>query len=175
MMPEAKKIELFAVNHNLRKGWLSLGNRLGEYYDWDRDRINCNGCQQEIELGKPRFKSRGEKNYDLCQPCLLKSEYSEEQFFKLENTIDQQVFHEWYKCKYLPPSLVKTILGDSCGVEPLWGNRFHCLQCLDLDLCEGENITVFLTAKLAMMIKKGWKQFRNIPELIIGNYLRYIT
>jgi hypothetical protein len=32
--------------------------------------------------------------------------------------------------------LVKTILGDSCGVEPLWGNRFHCLQCPDLDLCE---------------------------------------
>ena len=33
IMPGAKKIEIFARNHNLRPGWLSLGNQLGELYE----------------------------------------------------------------------------------------------------------------------------------------------
>jgi mRNA (2'-O-methyladenosine-N6-)-methyltransferase len=32
LMPTANKIELFARNNNLRPGWLSLGNQLGENY-----------------------------------------------------------------------------------------------------------------------------------------------
>ena len=32
-MPGAKKIELFARNNNLRSGWFSLGNQLGEVFD----------------------------------------------------------------------------------------------------------------------------------------------
>ena len=30
LMPNAKKIEIFARNHNMRSGWLSLGNQLGK-------------------------------------------------------------------------------------------------------------------------------------------------
>jgi hypothetical protein len=100
MVPNAKRIELFAENHNLRKGWLSLGNRLGEYYDWDRDKVQCDLCQHEIELGQPRFKSRTEKNRNLCYPCLVNSGNSVDKFFYLENDIDKQVFHDWYRCMY---------------------------------------------------------------------------
>lgn len=33
LMPGAKKIELFARNNNLRPGWFSLGNQLGESFN----------------------------------------------------------------------------------------------------------------------------------------------
>ena len=32
-MPGSKKIEIFARNHNLRPGWFSIGNQLGELYN----------------------------------------------------------------------------------------------------------------------------------------------
>ena len=32
MMPGSKKVEVFARNNNLREGWLSLGNQLGEVF-----------------------------------------------------------------------------------------------------------------------------------------------
>ena len=41
LVPGAKKIELFARNNNLRKGWLSLGNQLGEnYVNW-KNVVSC--------------------------------------------------------------------------------------------------------------------------------------
>jgi mRNA (2'-O-methyladenosine-N6-)-methyltransferase len=47
MVPGAKKIELFARNNNLRPGWVSLGNQLGENYikgGW-KNVVNCDKCQ----------------------------------------------------------------------------------------------------------------------------------
>jgi mRNA (2'-O-methyladenosine-N6-)-methyltransferase len=50
-MPGSKKIELFARNNNLRKGWLSLGNQLGEnYVNW-KNTITCDECDKEILTG----------------------------------------------------------------------------------------------------------------------------
>lgn len=46
MMPTANKIELFARNNNLRPGWLSLGNQLGEKYLKDVKPIFCKICEQ---------------------------------------------------------------------------------------------------------------------------------
>lgn len=66
LVPGAKKIELFARNNNLRKGWLSLGNQLGEnYINW-KNTINCDGCDREILTGHKRFKSMVKANYDIC-------------------------------------------------------------------------------------------------------------
>lgn len=33
MVPGAKKIEIFARNNNLKKGWFSLGNELGSDFE----------------------------------------------------------------------------------------------------------------------------------------------
>lgn len=124
MFPGSRKIEIFARNHNVRKGWISLGNQLGEYFDWARDEICCDDCEKKIDVGKKRFKNKKMANSDLCQECLEKSEvFKKEDFYELENTVDDMVFHEWYKC-------------NSCGIAPLWGIRFSCLDCEDLDLCE---------------------------------------
>lgn len=76
-------------------------------------------------------------NYDLCEACLSASGNSKDDFFFLENKIDTQAFHRWYKCKRLAMSAVEDVTGDGCGVEPLWGIRFHCMDCDDLDICEG--------------------------------------
>ena len=46
LMPKGKKIELFARNNNLRKGWLSLGNQLGENFERWNNSIQCNLCDQ---------------------------------------------------------------------------------------------------------------------------------
>jgi N6-adenosine-specific RNA methylase IME4 len=45
MMPTANKIELFARNNNLRPGWFSLGNQLGEKYLKDAMTIYCKNCK----------------------------------------------------------------------------------------------------------------------------------
>jgi len=70
-MPGAKKIEIFARNHNIRPGWLSLGNQLGELYEKWTEKIDCNHCNRQIKLNTPRYKSKKTVNYDLCKPCLL--------------------------------------------------------------------------------------------------------
>lgn len=44
-------------------------------------------------------------------------------FFKLNNNIDEDVLHQYYRC-------------NQCLVEPIWGTRFLCSTCDDFDLCE---------------------------------------
>ena len=100
MMPGARKVELFARNHNIRKGWLSLGNQLGEYFDWDHDKVSCDTCEKPINIGHRRYKSRAIKDKDLCEPCVKKANLDESQFFIIENVVDEMVFHEWYQCKF---------------------------------------------------------------------------
>lgn len=69
MMPGAKKLELFARNHNLKEGWFSIGNQLGENYNKWKNLIDCDECNKEIKVGIKRFKSRIIANYDICESC----------------------------------------------------------------------------------------------------------
>jgi mRNA (2'-O-methyladenosine-N6-)-methyltransferase len=102
MVPGGRKVELFARNHCIRKGWLSLGNQLGEYFDWDHDEVSCDTCEQVIKVGQQRrYKSRFQKDKDLCESCAKKNGEKEEDFFVLENVVNEMVFHEWYQCTYL--------------------------------------------------------------------------
>jgi hypothetical protein len=68
-MPTANKIELFARNNNLREGWLSLGNQLGENYINHKLVVTCDKCMNEIELGLKRYKSKTKANVDFCKDC----------------------------------------------------------------------------------------------------------
>jgi hypothetical protein len=68
MVPGGRKVEIFARNHNMRPGWLSLGNQLGEYYDWDHDLIRCDMCTGAIPTGKTRY-SRPPHTY-FCRSSL---------------------------------------------------------------------------------------------------------
>ena len=96
-MPGAKKIELFARNNNLRHGWFSLGNQLGEMYQKWQVEINCNQCQANLMSGKARYKSRREANYDMCELCFKKmveeKTIEENHFFQLANKPDEEVLH----------------------------------------------------------------------------------
>jgi mRNA (2'-O-methyladenosine-N6-)-methyltransferase len=65
-LPGSKKIELFARNNNLKKGWLSLGNQLGENYERWNNNINCDICDRNISTGHRRYKSKIKANYDIC-------------------------------------------------------------------------------------------------------------
>jgi hypothetical protein len=73
-MPTANKIELFARNNNLREGWLSLGNQLGENYINIKVAVNCEKCKREIELGIKRYKSKSKPNVDFCENCVPKKD-----------------------------------------------------------------------------------------------------
>ena len=73
-MPTANKIELFARNNNLRPGWLSLGNQLGENYLNSRQIATCDKCKTQIELGTKRYKSKTKANFDICEPCFSSSQ-----------------------------------------------------------------------------------------------------
>lgn len=72
-MPTANKIELFARNNNLREGWLSLGNQLGENYLDQNLSATCDKCNELIELGTKRYKSKLEANTDICENCFNKN------------------------------------------------------------------------------------------------------
>ena len=41
----------------------------------------------------------------------------------IENATDEDILHEYHKC-------------NMCGAEPIWGIRFKCSKCEDVDLCE---------------------------------------
>ncbi len=133
MMPGSKKIELFARNNNLKEGWLSLGNQLGENYQSWKNLIVCDNCRSNIELGIKRYKSKITPNYDICQKCYennfnfnpdqLLNEHNKNNFFEFKNNIDEDILHQYYSC-------------NNCNSEPIWGNRFHCTICDNFDLCE---------------------------------------
>jgi len=48
---------------------------------------------------------------------------SEKEFFMLENSTDEDILHEYLKC-------------NVCHAEPIWGPRFKCIDCADVDICE---------------------------------------
>ena len=46
-----------------------------------------------------------------------------QEWFRVENKIEEEVFHNYRVC-------------NECGCDPIWGVLFHCLECKDYDLCE---------------------------------------
>jgi len=141
MMPGAKKVELFARNNNLREGWLSLGNQLGENFQAWKNIIHCDNCNSKIEIGIKRYKSKLIANYDICQKCFentfilnastnnldqetnMLNGHKKNNFFEFKNNINEDVLHNYYSC-------------NDCHTEPIWGNRFQCVECENFDLCE---------------------------------------
>ena len=84
-MPGSKKIELFARNNNLRVGWFSLGNQLGEIYDKWISHIECNECSDKIYTGIKRYKSKTTPNYDVCGKCFDEKGKNCIEFFEIQN------------------------------------------------------------------------------------------
>lgn len=123
MMPGSKKIELFARNHNLRPGWFSLGNQLGENYEKWYNVVNCNKCEKPLQVRVKRYKARFQQNYDLCEDCFKANELEESDFFIMNNHVDEDVLHLYHSCNH-------------CETEPIWGTRFTCNDCENFDLCE---------------------------------------
>jgi mRNA (2'-O-methyladenosine-N6-)-methyltransferase len=123
MMPGARKVELFARNNNLRTGWFSLGNQLGEQYDTWLNNIECNECKEALVAGRKRFKSKTKVNYDVCEKCLKEKGHNRADFYEFANEVNEDILHNYHKC-------------NKCGVEPIWGPRFECTVCENYDLCE---------------------------------------
>lgn len=132
MVPGARKIELFARNHNVRKGWLSLGNRLGEPFDHQMKTFSCHECDTKLfspELmgsskNIPRYKSYKDPSVSLCEKCSKKHSSKYGPYFVFENSCTEPIFHDWYSC-------------DVCEMYPICGSRFSCKSCdRDYDVCE---------------------------------------
>lgn len=133
MLPGSKKIELFAKNHNLREGWLSLGNQLGIKYEQNDNVILCNNCQKEIKIGMKRYKSKLKDKYDLCETCYntfytnktnIVNSHLHLDFFDLNNNnISNDIYHDYIIC-------------NKCQSEPIYGIRFNCRSCVHFNLCE---------------------------------------
>jgi len=100
MLPGSRKIELFGRNHNIRPGWLTLGNQLGELYNWELNIATCDNCELPIRLGDTRYKHRIEPNCDYCKKCWKMKEEDESKYFKLTNPTDEMVFHEYFECPF---------------------------------------------------------------------------
>ena len=67
-----------------------------------------------------RYKSRVEANLDICGNCF---DGDSSQFFVMENSMDEDILHEYLKC-------------DICACEPICGPRFKSRQSGDVDICE---------------------------------------
>lgn len=112
MMPGSKKVEIFAKNNNLKSGWLSLGNEIGERF-LDVAKFFCKKCQSEIR--GTRYKDlKNCANY--CETC-RNYENPEEVPLDLSNNL-----HAYHKC--------------TLCLLPIIGIRFQCLVCDSTDLCE---------------------------------------
>ena len=123
MVPGSKKIELFARNNNLRDGWLSLGNQLGEdFLQWNNS-ILCNNCNNNINIGNKVYKSRIKGNFDLCEKCFINLSQNIENYFELKNNVYDEIHHDFYSC-------------NNCNKEPIYGIRFSCIECDNYDLCQ---------------------------------------
>lgn len=70
MFPSTKKIEVYARNNNLRFGWFSLGNQLGESYDKWLLMLHCDKCHCALKPNTVRYKAKRRANYDLCERCM---------------------------------------------------------------------------------------------------------
>jgi N6-adenosine-specific RNA methylase IME4 len=113
MIPGARKVELFAKNHNIRKGWLSLGNRLGPNFENDWSFVfDCTYCEKKINYGEFRYKSKSISELNACSICFQKKveekEIKEKDFFVFDNLIEEQVYHDWITC-------------DNCSQYPICG------------------------------------------------------
>eukprot|EP00359_Climacostomum_virens_P005241 CAMPEP_0204903310 /NCGR_PEP_ID=MMETSP1397-20131031/4170_1 /ASSEMBLY_ACC=CAM_ASM_000891 /TAXON_ID=49980 /ORGANISM="Climacostomum Climacostomum virens, Strain Stock W-24" /LENGTH=502 /DNA_ID=CAMNT_0052071919 /DNA_START=1606 /DNA_END=3115 /DNA_ORIENTATION=+ len=95
MMPGAKKVEIFARNNNLRQGWLSLGNQIGEVFEKWQKKVHCDECKEEVKVGRGRYKSRREPNFDLCADCfdkvVVERGETVSDYFKFENTVEENI------------------------------------------------------------------------------------
>lgn len=123
MMPGTKKIEIFARNHNMRDGWLSVGNQLGE--PAARVPIACRVCVKEFTRGQLRYKLRRKPGVSICEECvqeyMLSRNLTEEDFYEL--SVGESVSHYYHTC-------------GLCGVNPIPGVRFTCAECDMKDFCE---------------------------------------
>ena len=52
LVPGARKIELFARNHNIRKGWLSLGNQVAQPIDESPDKNTASLKSQKQQFSE---------------------------------------------------------------------------------------------------------------------------
>ena len=124
LMPGSKKIELFARNHNLRPGWFSLGNQLGDLKDKEKSKsIACNECNKQIKVGIKRYKAKRQADYNICEKCFGEKGLSISNFFEIRNETDEIMIHQYHSCA-------------RCNSEPIWGTRFACIECDNYDLCE---------------------------------------
>nr|CAG4709834.1 unnamed protein product [Naegleria fowleri] len=132
MVPGARKIELFARNHNIRRGWLSVGNRLGEAFEKEMTSYSCTKCDKNLfspdlmgtSKNIPRYKSQVDPTVNLCSQCANKYEKQYGPYFVIENNCTEPIFHDWYAC-------------DHCEMYPICGSRFSCKECeKDFDVCE---------------------------------------
>ena len=161
MMPGAKKLEIFARNNNLRQGWFSLGNQLGEEFHQWSNHVNCDQCSRPISIGTKRYKSKTRPNFDICQKCFRRGN-------KARPKPSQNVPENAPNPLRQPPSLARTPASNqatsetynkndffelnnlvsetvlhkyyscnNCQMNPIWGLRFSCLDCPNFDLCEG--------------------------------------
>lgn len=119
-MPGSKKVEVFANNHNLRTGWLSLGNTVGSVpTEWTKP-IICTKCSRVIADGETRYKHK-QTAANLCTLCTDFSKMQDFYSFKV-NSADEMI-HQY--CRW-----------DGCGMDPIWGIRFICTVCDKVELCE---------------------------------------
>lgn len=132
MVPGGRKIELFAKNHNMRKGWLSLGNRLGPTFEPFTWNFTCSSCSNAITNGNPRYKHKKTPGKDLCSSCFKNEE--KDDYHRFDNDLDEIAYHDWYTC-------------DVCKQYPICGVKFSCKTCGDFDLCEACYDFAVLTEK----------------------------
>ena len=156
MVSGGKKIELFARNNNIRPGWLSLGNQIGEVYDKWLNKVDCNKCEKPIRIGIKRYKSKKTANYDLCEKCFntQKDDLNLGDFFEMKNLVDEDVLHQYHSCNH-------------CHCEPIWGTRFQCLNCENFDLCEACYDANFQSEKKLHDIQHKFKPIE-VPLLANG-------
>ena len=113
MMPGSRKVEIFAKNNNLKSGWLSLGNEIGERF-LDFPRFTCVKCKNEIK--ETRFK-----DLKTCQSfCTQCKTAANPNLVHLEISNNMHSYQSCTNCRRI-----------------IIGIRYQCTACDNCNLCEG--------------------------------------
>lgn len=107
-MTDAKKLEVFTRNNNLRMAVIRQPNR--EVFGNCRNYMTCDKCKIEITAGAIRYKARKYRNFDICDHCI------EEVVAIREDTLPLPQTRE---CRVVRHSASIPHMGAS-KVEPIW-------------------------------------------------------
>jgi len=96
--------------------------------------VICDGCNARPIIGN-RYKSLEQDDFDLCKACYDREARDPSCWVRVKSGITGRVVASFYGASSQEP-MHHGVECDGCGMHPIVGKRFKCLDLNDYDLCQ---------------------------------------